>query len=486
MTKIWDVVIVGARCSGAALGVHLARAGLGVLIVEASPRGTDMPMSTHFIQPPGVAALDRLGIGDQVRALAPATQRFRLTLDSVDVALRMPTPAVCVRRSVVDPLLQDAAERAGAELRDRHRVVDLLREGERVTGVVVETPSGREEIRARLVVGADGPNSTVAKLTRAAEYLGVDGDRGGFSLYYPAPERWEHSWDSLLEHRGDEIRYVFRSDGGLVLLVAVVANEQAATFGKDWRARTIELLRSSPSTAPFVEGKEPAARGAGLLKTRYFYREPVGPGYALVGDAGHFKDFVTGMGMTDAFEDAERLTRAVIDGRDTAFERFWRERDVETLPLHFDALGQGRIGFNSPFMRFAMSHVARRPDITERFARVFNRKMSPYDAIPMKAMLPWMAKALVKGRFDVIRGFLDFGKRAAEEQRENRRAPGAPRRREPPHGAAPRCVTVASRGLVVRPVFVQRRERDVYLVGQVGLVGIPRQIGPVHGRQQLR
>ena len=121
----------------------------------------------------------------------------------------------CVRRSVIDPWLQDAAESAGAELYDRHRVVDLVREGDRVVGVVARGPEGNVTLRADLVVGADGMNSTIAKLTGVEEYHVTEGSRAGYWGYFPAPKNWTADFDATLEHRGEDLRYVFRCDNDL-------------------------------------------------------------------------------------------------------------------------------------------------------------------------------------------------------------------------------------------------------------------------------
>jgi flavin-dependent dehydrogenase len=417
MSKPWDVIVVGARCAGAALGASLARRGVRTLILEASPRGTDMPMSTHYMQPPGMAALDRLGIGERVREVTPPTRALRLALDDVALTapLRSGAYSYCVRRSTLDPWLQDAAEAAGAELRDRHRVVDLVRDADRVTGVVVEHAGGRDTLTARLVVGADGPHSTVAKHAGVEEYLTVDGTRGGYFMYFPEPPSWEYPWEAMVEHTGSELRYVFRADGGLVLLAAVTTKEDAMRWGAQWRERTRDFLARSPITRALSEGREPVGKGCGLVTMRFFYRKPIGPGFALLGDAGHFKDFVTGQGMTDALLDAERLTEAIVDGREAAFERFWFERDVSTLPLHFDAVRQGRVGYNNPFTRWVMGHIRERSDLTQRLPLLNEREVTPYDLIPMGSMLRWLAGAAAGGRFDVLKGFLAAGKPRSEE-----------------------------------------------------------------------
>jgi menaquinone-9 beta-reductase len=420
MSDCWDVIIVGARCAGATLAGLLAKSGVRTLLLEAAPRGTNMPLSTHYIHPPGVDVLDQLGLGERTRAVTPATRGFRYALDEVEVISTLPEGRVglCPRRSTIDPWLQEVAEASGAEFRDRHRVVDLLRDGDRVAGVVVQKHSGREELRAKLVIGADGFNSTIAKLTKTPEYLTVHSARAGYYQYYPAPARWDLPWDATLEHRGDDVRYVFRPDGDLVLAVFIGKQAEVTSWGSAWREKTHQKLLESSTTRQLVEGKEPVGKGCGLLEARWFYRKPIGPGYALVGDAGHYKDFVTGQGITDAFLDAQRLARAIIDGREVGFEHFWRERDVETLPLHYDALQQGQIGFNSPFMRWVFSHVAKRPDIAARVPQVMDRKLSPYDMIPMSVMLPWIVKALFLGRLDVVKGFLASGKSISAEQKE--------------------------------------------------------------------
>jgi 2-polyprenyl-6-methoxyphenol hydroxylase-like FAD-dependent oxidoreductase len=379
-----------------------------------------MPMSTHYLQPPGMRVLDQLGVGDGVRAVTPPSADLRLAFDGDEAIVPMIEghPGYCVRRSTIDPLLQDAAEAAGAEFRDRHRVVDLVRDGDRVAGVVAETTTGRETFLADWVVGADGPSSTVARLVGAEEYLTAQSTRGGYWLYFPAPERWTEKWDATLEHRGEEIRYVFRADGDLVILAAVGAEAEITTWGKDWRERTIDMLEASPTTAALLGNREPVGKGCGLIRTRYFYRKPIGNGFALVGDAGHFKDFVTGQGMADALEDAERLSTALLDGREVAMEVFWRERDVATLPLHFDALRQGRVGHNEPFMRWVIGRLGKRPDLLRRAALVQIREMSPYDMIPMSTMLGFVGAALLRGRLDVVKGFLAAGKELGAEKKE--------------------------------------------------------------------
>jgi menaquinone-9 beta-reductase len=325
----------------------------------------------------------------------------------------------CVRRSTLDPWLQDTAEEAGAELRFRTRVHELVRSGERVTGVVARTASGPVTLHADLVVGADGRNSTIAQLTGAPEYLVTQSTRAGYFAYYRAPETWPFEWDSTLEHLGTDLRYVFRCDGDEVLLTYVGARAQVNGWSSERRDEEIaRAFAGSPSTAPLMRGLSPLRPAIGLQSARFFYREPVGPGYALVGDAGHFKDFVTGQGMTDAFLDAEQLAAAVLDGRSGAFEHYWRDRDVSSLPLHLDANNQGDISWNEPFLRWVLRDFAVRPELAGRITRMLDRQLDPAKMVPTRTLASALLSALARGRMDVLRGFVVTARRTVSEQRE--------------------------------------------------------------------
>jgi 2-polyprenyl-6-methoxyphenol hydroxylase-like FAD-dependent oxidoreductase len=403
-------------------------------------------MSTHLVQAAGMDVLDRIGVGDRVRAAAPASRTFRFSLDESVAVSRNDEGryAYCVRRSVIDPWLQEAAEEAGATLLDKHRVVDLLRDGERVTGVVARGPSGPVSFHADLVVGADGAHSTVAKLAGVEEYLVSESTRAGYWGYFPAPAVWTEDWDAILEHKGNDLRYGFRTDGDLVTMVYTAPMEELRSWGRDHKEKFVQALAGSEQTRRLVEGKAPIGNVMGLMKSRYFYRRPVGPGFALAGDAGHFKDFVTGLGMADAFLDAQRLARTIVDGRPEAFELFWRERDVETMPLHFDAIAQGKVGFNDPFNRWVIQRVGKDPEITKRVTKMLDRKLDPAEMVPMRTMLAWMGAALVRGRFDVLSGFMKAGKHLGGEAKElaarralHERAKAALAAAEAPSGARP-------------------------------------------------
>lgn len=427
-----DVIIVGARCAGAALGAMLAKRGVRTLVLDADALPSDMPMSTHYIQPPGMDVLDELGVGDAVRAVTPPSARVRVECEGTRFTFNLPRgrPAYCTRRITVDSLLQEAASRAGAELRDRHRVVELVRDGERVAGVVAETPSGRVALRAKLVVGADGRKSTIARLTGVEEYLRFEMTRAAYWNYFPMPAAWKspsRAWDTFIGWQGDGLRYVFQCDADLLLCLASPPGSEARSWGQDSRARTIDYLCASETVRPLVEENEPIGKGTGLLKATYFYRRPVGPGFALVGDAGSFKDFVTGHGMTDAFLGARRLAEAIVDGSERAFQRYWRVRDAETMPLYFEALRLGHVGFNDALNVALFEHAARDQALADRFGLVADRQISPFELLSNGRMLRIVAGAALRGRLEVLPAFLQTGKQLGVYQQEVARRAGLAR-----------------------------------------------------------
>jgi len=185
-----DVVIVGARCAGATLATLLARAGADVVLLDRDALPSDQVLSTHSIHPPGMDVLDAVGVGDAVRAGAPASRIIRANTDGaiLDLECAPGRAEYCPRRERLDGLLQQAAVAAGARLFDRTRVTALLWEGDRVHGVKAVSAGREQTFTARLVVGADGRHSTVARLVEAEEYLGYDAPRAMYWAYWDAPD----------------------------------------------------------------------------------------------------------------------------------------------------------------------------------------------------------------------------------------------------------------------------------------------------------
>lgn len=339
----YDVVIVGARVAGAGTALLLARAGLRVAVVDRARRGSDT-VSTHALMRAGVMQLDRWGILPAVRAAGtPQVHRtlFHYPGQTVQVTIR-PSPGVdalyAPRRTVLDPMLIDAAAAAGARVLDRTAVVGLIQDGGRVAGVRVRGVDGSERIlRSHVTIGADGIRSGVAAAVGAA--LQRSGTRSGAVLY---------TYRADLPTAGYEWAYgdgaaagMIPTNDGLTCVFAGTTPERyraARRRGAEVALRGL-FARAAPDHVARLDQSSSAGPLRGWTGVTGFVRRSWGPGWALVGDAGHFKDPITTHGMTDALRDAELLSAAVIGALSTevreseALADYQRQRDILSAPL---------------------------------------------------------------------------------------------------------------------------------------------------------
>jgi 2-polyprenyl-6-methoxyphenol hydroxylase-like FAD-dependent oxidoreductase len=176
MNKTYDAIVVGARCAGAPTAMLLARQGHRVLLVDRATFPSDT-LSTHVIHAPGVAALSRWGLLDQVVATGcPPIETYAYDFGPVTIrgAARPvdgQSSGYAPRRTVLDKILVDAATASGVEVREGFNVDSVLIEDRNVVGITGHTDGGeRVQAKARIVIGADGKNSHVAKAVQAVEY----------------------------------------------------------------------------------------------------------------------------------------------------------------------------------------------------------------------------------------------------------------------------------------------------------------------------
>ncbi|TIC87610.1 NAD(P)/FAD-dependent oxidoreductase [Nocardioides sp. GY 10113] len=320
-TRHHDVVVVGARCAGAATAMLLARAGYDVALLDRSEPGVDT-LSTHALARGGVVQLARWGLLDEVLDTgAPAVRTVRYREYGPDARASAPITIkdragvdlmLAPRRHRLDPVLAGAAVRAGAALMTRTTVTDVLREpGGRVRGVVVRRPGGDElPLTARLVVGADGVRSRVAQLVGAATGV-AHAPTGAMAYTYVRGEEW----DGFEFHLAPQaFAGVFPTHGGeacVWLGQPAVAGRALLAAGADRVTAWREALRAAaPDLADVVGRGEVTAPVRGSIGLPNHLRRAVGPGWALVGDAGYHRDPIIGHGITDAFRDAELLAAA--------------------------------------------------------------------------------------------------------------------------------------------------------------------------------
>lgn len=421
----YDAIIVGARCAGATLATLLARAGVRVLVLDRDTLPSDHVLSTHTIHPPGIDVLDEVGVGEAMREVTPPSHVMRVNKNgaSIDVRYAEGRAEYCPRRKRLDGLLQDAAVNAGAELLDGTRVTALLRENGRVVGVCANRRGEEHVFRAGLVIGADGRHSTVAAQVEAEEYLGYDAPRAMYWSYWEAPSFWRtdptYAFGMYVGHVGDDIRVVFQTDDNLLLIGSLPPREEAMQrWRTDPEGSLTADLASDAVVGPLIAGARPAEKVRGTLRERYFFRQAAGPGWALVGDAGHHKEFVIGDGMTEALLQARSLAAAIAEGTDDALVRWWRARDVEALPLFFFGQDEGALGPPKELQRTVFTQLAKRPALSARMARAMEHQESPYDVLPMPNVLQWMIGTALRGNLRVLPEFLEMGKRASQVNRE--------------------------------------------------------------------
>ncbi|MFJ9214007.1 NAD(P)/FAD-dependent oxidoreductase [Streptomyces sp. NPDC102264] len=350
---MYDVIVVGARCAGAAVALLLARTGRRVLLLDRARFPSDT-LSTLYIHQPGLARLERWGLLGEVLATG-APLLTRLSLSFPGARFTGPAPALgtitggCApRRYALDHLLVQAAIRAGAEFRPRTTVVDLQWEDGKVTGVRHGTPRGSTTLaRAHLVIGADGRNSTVARLAHAP-----------FVRQDPRSTRVYYSYWSGIPDPGVQI-YTGHGMGagciptqdGLTLVSVQVSRTIPA---HDDRQRTYREMARQSSTEldrQLAEGKQ-EDRLYCCSDLPNFFRRPHGPGWALVGDAAHNKDPTPGRGITDAFIQAEMLAERLdfplddTQQADAALSKYAQQLREEFTPAYESTLTTARLDPN--------------------------------------------------------------------------------------------------------------------------------------------
>lgn len=336
----YDVIVVGARCAGSPLAMLLARQGCKVLIVDRATFPDDTTTS-HVIHPPGIAALRRWGLLDRVVATGcPAIGRYSFDFGPVTLAGAPGTAetphAYAPRRTLLDKILLDAAAAAGAEVRTGFTVEELLITDGVVTGIRGHSHEGisvRE--RARVVVGADGRDSLVAKEVQPGRYEDRPPQTVGYYSY------WSNLPADTFEvyNRPGRGWAVCPTNDGLTMVIGGWPYAELAQHRDHVETALMAAFATAPSFAERIRAAKREGRLVGASVPNYF-RTPYGPGWALTGDAGYSRDFITAQGITDAFLDAEGCARALgraLDG-DRPYEetmaRYQSARDTRAMPVY--------------------------------------------------------------------------------------------------------------------------------------------------------
>ena len=340
-TERYDAIVVGARCAGSPLAMLLARGGHRVLVVDRSTFPSDT-ISTHFIQISGVGRLARWGLLDELRRTdCPAIEIGVLDFggEPLEAETHSGTSlpgSFAPRRTVLDKILVDGARAAGAEVREGTFVDKLIRDGDRVIGVHAHDEGGESfSATARVVVGADGRNSIVAREVDAETYVSHPSVSWGYYGYWSGVECTR----AEIFLRPRRFSVAFPTNHGLTLVAVGFPMEEFQAVRQDSEKRFLDALDDMGTLGERVRAGTREERLVGLRENPNFMRTPFGPGWALVGDAGYHKDPTPAQGISDAFRDAELLAGAldeVLTGatpEHEALTRYHAARDDRAKPM---------------------------------------------------------------------------------------------------------------------------------------------------------
>ena len=371
---MFDAIVVGARCAGSPTAMLLARAGYRVLMLDRAGFPSDT-LSTHLVHQPGVAALARWGLLDRVRSTG-CPPLDRAVYEVADVRLEGCSEGVegqragyAPRRHVLDAILLNGAVASGVEFREHCSVSGLLRDGSgRVVGVEGTHQGRKFTERAHLVIGADGMRSKVADLCGAP----FTSEKPRLTCAYYAYWQDVPACLELYERPGSWVASVPTNDGA-TLVLAYFPQSRFDEVRKDVESAYLEQVRSTaPALFERLQGKERVERLRGTGDQQNFFRQAAGPGWALVGDAGHHKDSITARGISDAFLQAECLVRGIGDGLadpdrlDAALGSYEKERDDALTEGYEATLGVAQLEIHEQRLSLLRA-VQRDPGLTSTY-----------------------------------------------------------------------------------------------------------------------
>ena len=390
-----DAVIVGARCAGATLAISLAERGWAVTLVDRDTFPSDT-ISTHGIYPNTLARFEQLGVMDTLRAShdVPLLASRLVGLGNEVAGLYTPIDGydrmAIIRRTALDKAIIDTALAAGAEGRFGERVVDLIGSGteeDPVAGVALENG---DEIRARWIFGADGRGSTVAGKLGLEKERTQRGEVGFLFAYWSGIP--DNGYATLEIH---EREFASRSavEDGDTLLIAMGDGELTRGTQGERRERYVELLRQFPEMIE-PEVLERAEMVSDVVVApeslmRGFFRRPMGPGWALLGDASHFKHPGTAQGICDAVEQAIYIAEA-LSGPKPSLDEYEAWRDARAAE-HYDwSFAWGRFP-HVETSRKLWRGWASEPDAGQDLRDSFSRLVEPSQVLSKERLARWFA-----------------------------------------------------------------------------------------------
>ena len=379
----FDAVIVGARAAGASLALLLASAGWRVALIDRASFPSDT-MSTHVIYPNTLARLASFGVLDRVMAHRPPPLYTSWHHEGrMFVAPHQPIEgrdwAICVRRITLDAILLDRARAAGATVFEGTQVDGLIGTGtgtDPVRGVTATTPAGPITLLASVVIGADGVSSTIASLVGAKRTKVMPTETMLYFAYWTGAKT-RNTQDFFFEPPWVCAHFPSDDDHHVITMNGPVA-ERAGI--RNLEAFYLEKIRSIPPLWSRLEGATKVSRVLGTTRLEGYYRQHTGPGWALIGDAAHFKHPAGAQGIWDAFESSRVLADGLLAGDWIESYPDWRDRESREFYAFSKHLAEppGDEG-----MRRTMDILIQDPNLARRLVDVWARNSRPWvDVIP--------------------------------------------------------------------------------------------------------
>jgi menaquinone-9 beta-reductase len=327
----FDVVVVGASIAGCTAARLFALAGARVALVERRPDPAAYKvLCTHAIQSSASPTIERLGLATLLEARG-AVRTHPEVWTPHGGWIRFPTDVphgYSVTRATLDPMLRElAAATPGVDLLLGRAAVGLLDDRGRIVGLELESPNGDvRSLRARLVVGADGRNSAVARLAHMPGRVRPNNRFFYFAYWRGVRPRTSRPRLWLLD---PEVAAAFPNEDDLTMVVAAPHRSRLTAVRADPEGAYRRIVTRLPG-GPDLAGAERASKLIGALDLPNVMRPAARPGLALVGDAALAADPVFGVGCGWAFQSAEWLvdhTAAALvgDGNlDGALDRYRR------------------------------------------------------------------------------------------------------------------------------------------------------------------
>ncbi|GHH98922.1 NAD(P)/FAD-dependent oxidoreductase [Neobacillus kokaensis] len=373
MSKIYDVIITGARCAGTTLAIYLSRAGFRVLLIDRTAFPSDT-LSTHTFFNNTTAILRELGVMDQLlKTNTPSVRDIKFQFDETVIEGVIPMVhgednCHCIRRTYFDHvMIEKARSEQNVTILEKFRVMDVLYEGDTIIGVKgIDAHNIERQFRAKIVVGADGRSSVIRTSAKSKLKVAEKANAAIFYGYYANFQKEDVPKFEVYKIK-EHTAILFPTCDDLYVVVGILPLQNKAWIERiktNPKSGLYDFLMDNFKNTPIPERLQSAQlMGAikGIVGYDNYWYQGMGKGWALVGDAISFKDPGMAQGMHDAIYGARILSTVLSNHRDWNLQ--W-----ETMADEYQQLME-----NEFMIRFQMGcQISKNEPISEQQAAMYN------------------------------------------------------------------------------------------------------------------